>query len=106
MTELQDKVRPYGKIGEYLFQQMVDYNAAPCAGWTPGESWTLGDSPAIAVTLDPACGTTEWQEARYINADTSYGEPIPGRMICVFRRIDSRYLLEDFYAKLKLTETD
>jgi len=25
-AELQDKVRPHGKIGAYLFRQMVDFN--------------------------------------------------------------------------------
>ena len=105
LAELQDKVKPCGKIGAYLFQQMIDYNNTPRAGWTPGESWTLGDSPAVAVTLDPSCGTAKWQQARYVNADTAYGDSIPGRMIRVFQRIDSRYLLEDFYAKLKLTQT-
>ena len=104
LAEIQDKVKPCGAIGRYLFEQMVAYNRLPAAAWTPGESWSLGDSPSVAVALDPACGKARLQQAYRVNPDTSYGPPIEGRKILVYHRIDSRYLLEDFFSKLRLTQ--
>lgn len=106
LAELQEKVKPCGAIGQYLFEQMVAYNDLPTTGWTPGESWSLGDSPSVAVTLDPACGTARMRQAYRVNDDTSCGEPIEGRKILIYERIDSRYLLEDFFAKLRLTQQE
>lgn len=57
LAEIQKRIYPYGKIGKHLFENMVNYNMSKGAGWTPGESWSLGDSPAIGVALDPNCGT-------------------------------------------------
>ena len=103
LAELQDRVKPCGAIGKYLFEQMTAYNDLPTTQWTPGESWTLGDSPSVAVTLDPACGEYRMRQVLRVRPDTSYGEPIPNKLIRVYHRIDSRYLLEDFIAKLRLT---
>ena len=102
LAELQEQVRPYGEIGRYLFEQMTAYNATPEAAWTAGESWSLGDSPSVAAVLHPACGRTEMTEARQVNADTSYASCFGGKKIRVYRDMDSRYLLGDFYAKLHL----
>jgi Inosine-uridine nucleoside N-ribohydrolase len=104
LAELQEQVMPYGAIGQYLFDQMIAYNATPAASWTQGESWSLGDSPAVAAVLHPTCGRTVMQTVRHVNDDTSYS-PLPeGRKILVYRDLDSRYLLGDFYAKLHLNE--
>ena len=56
LAELQQKVLPCGKIGRHLFENMVTYNNSPAVGWTKGESWSLGDSPAVGVELNPDCG--------------------------------------------------
>ena len=104
LAELQTKVRPMGAIGRYLFDQMIAYNDLPSTTWTPGESWSLGDSPSVAVTLDPQCGVYEMRQALQVKPDTSYGEAIRDKVIRVYRSIDSRYLLEDFFAKLQLTQ--
>lgn len=102
LAELQEQVMPFGKIGRYLFEQMTAYNATPEAAWTAGESWSLGDSPSVAAVLHPACGRTEMQEVRRVNEDTSYSPADCGKKIRVYRNMDSRYLLGDFYAKLHL----
>ena len=102
LAELQEQVLPYGEIGRYLFEQMTAYNATPGADWTAGESWSLGDSPSVAAVLHPACGRTERRSVCRVNEDTSYS-PLPGgREILVYKDMDSRYLLGDFYAKLHL----
>lgn len=104
LAELQTKVRPFGAIGRYLFDQMIAYNDLPSTTWTPGESWSLGDSPSVAVTLDPQCGRYSMRQALRIKPDTSYGEAVRDKVIRVYESIDSRYLLEDFFAKLQLKQ--
>lgn len=106
LAELQQKVLPCGKIGRHLFENMVAYNNSPAAGWTKGESWSLGDSPAIGVALNPDCGHYIEHEAPFVNEDTScsFGKGNP--KIRIYTDIDSRYLLEDFFAKLQLNYGD
>ncbi|MBQ9120169.1 MAG: nucleoside hydrolase [Lachnospiraceae bacterium] len=102
LAEIQDRIAPCGRIGRHLFENMVNYNMQPCAGWTDGESWALGDSPAVGVALKPNCGQYVYREAPIFNPDTSYRFE-PGRpMIRVYTSIDSRYILEDFISKLRL----
>lgn len=102
LAELQKKVLPCGEIGNHLFYQMTEYNCSPYAGWTMGESWSLGDSPAVAVTMDPCCGTYIERKAPFIQADTTYCEVTEGPMIRVYTHVDSRFVLEDFISKLQL----
>ncbi len=102
LAELQRKVAPCGAAGCYLFEQMVTYNVTERARWTAGESWSLGDSPAVAVVLMPSCGEAKKQPPRRVCADTSYGETLDARPITVYESVDSRYILEDFFAKLTL----
>lgn len=55
---------------------------------TAGESWTLGDSPAVGVVLDPDCGFYHETEAPIILDDTTNkfekGRPKTG---CIHRWI-------------------
>ena len=103
IAELQEQVYPCGPAGRYLFEQLAAYNASPAADWNMGESWSLGDSPSVAAVLNPRCGRTSLQKVREVLEDTSYGAEVPGvREILVYRDMDSRYLLGDFYAKLRL----
>ena len=102
LAELKVKVEPYGKIGHHLYHNMIDYNLSERAGWTKGESWSLGDSPAIALAINPDCGKYVMEEAPFINEDTS-SSPLPGApKIRIYTSIDSRFILEDFFAKLQL----
>ena len=102
LAELKLKVSPYGKIGKHLYENMIEYNMSPNAGWTKGESWSLGDSPAIALALNPDCGKYSFEPAPYINEDTS-SSVMPGNpVIRIYKNVDSRYILEDFFAKLQL----
>ena len=104
IAELQERVRPCGPGGRYLFDQLAEYNASPAADWNMGESWSLGDSPSVAAVLNLRCGKVSLQKVREVREDTSYGIGIPGvREILVYREMDSRYLLEDFFAKLRFS---
>lgn len=98
-AELQTKVRPYGKIGRYLFDEMQDLGMK--ASWICGECWGLGDSPAVGLALNPGCGRYNMRKAPIVNQKCEYiGEN--ENMIRVYHEIDSRFILEDFFAKMKI----
>ena len=102
LAELQKKVYPCGKIGKHLFENMINYNMSEHAGWTAGESWSLGDSPAVGVVLDPNCGQYVYREAPIFEEDTTYRFEAGRPMIRVYTSINSRFILEDFISKLEL----
>ena len=102
LAELKEKVEPYGKIGHHLYQNMIDYNLSDRAAWTQGESWSLGDSPAIAIAINPGCGKYNMEPAPFVNEDTSSSAKPGSPIIRVYKSVDSRFILEDFFAKLHL----
>lgn len=107
LAELQIKVKPYGKIGRYLFEQTVEFNnqALNSDTWPQGEAWTLGDEGCICALLQ------EWErsdgyemiEAPGISEeDMSYSFGTGNRKIRVYHILDARLDLEDFFAKLQI----
>lgn len=102
LSELKLKVEPCGDIGRHLFENMITYNLSDGAGWTQGESWSLGDSPAIAIAINPGCGRFILAPAPYVKEDTSSEYKSDNPTIRIYKDVDSRYILEDFYAKLML----
>ena len=102
LAELEYKVAPCGAIGSYLFRQMAAYSISPAAGWAPAESWALGDNPAVGAALHPDYGSRTRIPAHRVRQDTGYEKDGDGPMITVYQDIDQRYLLEDFFAKLRL----
>lgn len=102
IAEIQRRIAPCGKIGEHLFTQLVDYNNSEFAFWTKGESWSLGDSPAIALALNPDCGHFVMARAPFVAEDTSSEVCETNPVVRIYKDIDSRYILEDLIAKLEL----
>ena len=102
LAEIQRRIRPCGRIGEHLFRNMADYNMSQFAGWTQGESWSLGDSPAIAIALNPGCGHYHYAKAPLVAEDTSSEIKEDNPQIRIYTDVDSRYILEDFIAKLEI----
>ena len=103
LAEIERRIAPCGAIGKHLFENMVEYNLSEQAGWTQGESWSLGDSPAIAIAMNPGCGHYEMAHAPIVSEDTTSlrgGEDRP--LIRVYKDVDSRYILEDLIAKLEI----
>ena len=98
-AELEAKVSPCGEIGKYLFDEMQDYGQTE--DWTNGESWVLGDSPAIGLAINHNCGQFEIKPAPIADKGGYYVGSTE-HMIRVYNRVDPRYILEDFFAKLKL----
>lgn len=99
-AELQMKVMHCGKIGKYLFDEMQ--NLGMTAEWISGECWSLGDSPAIGLALNPGCGHYETRAAPIVDEEGHYIEEVKNHTIRVYHQIDSRYILEDFFAKLAI----
>ena len=104
LAELQSRVAPCGKIGEYLFRQMVEFNDAYAdSEWPHGETWCIGDQPTIGVFLeDKERVNYTMRHAPYVRPDYTYEEREDSKWIRVYHTIDARLLLEDFYAKLQL----
>lgn len=97
-AELRRRVEPCGELGRYLSQTVVDFNSEHHR--VPVESRSLGDSPAIALMLDPWCasfrrrGPVRFTEAGHCVPAHSGGE------VLVVEQIDVRFFLEDMFAKL------
>ncbi|SCY42391.1 nucleoside hydrolase [Butyrivibrio sp. INlla14] len=102
LSEIQRRISPCGRIGQHLFNNMVDYNNSEGAGWTQGESWSLGDSPAIAIAINPGCGHYHEAVAPLVLDDTSSAVKEDNPRIRIYTDVDSRYILEDFIAKLEI----
>lgn len=119
IAELAVKVKPYGEIGNYLFQQLIDFNNdfvekfVPLAiengvdpealkGWPKGEMWHLGDSPVVSLLLDDHQYGYDMKPAPRITEDMKYVHYQKERLVRWYHYVDSRFTLEDFFAKLKL----
>ena len=98
-AELYERVRPYGEIGKYLAENVVGFNNA----WEsrPAEYRILGDSPSIGVMLFPDCGKWSCMPAPELDETMRYIHNRSHRPIRVYETIDSRFILEDFFAKIK-----
>ena len=97
-AELQERCAGKGPIGDYLVEQLIDWNLRVHQG--PIEHRSLGDTPALSVILNPMGGMSEWRPAPEFNSHMNYVHTGRNRPIKVYDTIDVRYILEDFYAKL------
>ncbi|GGG22618.1 nucleoside hydrolase [Paenibacillus abyssi] len=103
LAELMYKVKPCGAIGDYLYQQLVDFNnSMTYPQWPKGEMWSLGDSPAISLLLDDHEYGYEYMSAPRITQDMYYVHDQKERMVRVYHYVDPRFTLEDMFAKLAL----
>jgi len=109
-SELQEKVYPYGKVGKYLFEQLVEFNTQIATiynnPWPGGESWSLGDSPVVGLMLDHHNFDYTMREAPSIDSEMKYHFDGNGRQIRVYNKVDHRFILEDMFSKLKLNYGD
>ncbi|MFD3444447.1 nucleoside hydrolase [Microbacteriaceae bacterium 4G12] len=97
-AELRRRVEPHGALGEYLVQTVADFNRVHHR--VPVESRSLGDSPAIALMLDPWCAVFRRQSPVRFTATGHWEPAASGSEVSVVQQIDVRYLLEDMFAKL------
>ena len=103
-AEMNYRVAPYGKIGRYLFDQLIEFvgNIDPNGKTWFGESWCLGDSPTIGLLLNPHEYGYEVHPAPQYSKEMYYIHTENNRPIRIYSKMDSRFLLEDFYSKLAL----
>ena len=97
-AEMFRKVAPCGEIGNYLCQNVVEFNKA--GNGRPKEFRVLGDSPAVGLMLFEDCGEWEWKPAPEFSPEMRYIHTGVNRPIRVYKNINSRFILEDFYAKI------
>ncbi len=102
-AEMYDKVYPCGEIGKYLVENVIAFNNE----WLsrPIEHRGLGDSPAIGIIMFNDCGEWEYRPAPTFDEKMNYIHEGKYRPIKVYKSIDNRFILEDFYAKLRLYTT-
>lgn len=109
LDELREHIRPCGKIGQYLYDELMktilfnDHNGKPM-----GEVYALGDSPLVLLSAlqtgyaqDPASSYYRLVPCPRLNADGTYTPNPQGRPIRVYTRLDIRLMLADFEAKMK-----
>ena len=123
---LYEKVYPCGEIGKYLYEHMVKdvmsmfaqlmsdsdkkppfadnkSKGAQRAAYFGGESWRVGDSPVVGLMMDDHDNHYTIEGAPRFNIpDCTYQlRPDNERKIRVYNYVDSHFILDDFYAKLK-----
>lgn len=113
-AELALKVKPCGRVGQYLWNALMQFNEShrTSRGWPRGEDWTLGDSPLVTVLMATHAGTDKFDvvPAPHITEDLKYEIPVPAQEVMegeihtirIYRSIDVRMVLEDFFSKLQL----
>lgn len=103
LTELEVKVGGCGEVGSYLFRQLVEFNDSLSEQlfWPNGENWCLGDSPVVGLMMDQMRFLSEEKEAPVVARDLKYHFSGQGRKIRVYHDINDRFILEDFFAKIK-----
>ncbi|QHC57587.1 nucleoside hydrolase [Rathayibacter sp. VKM Ac-2760] len=97
-AELRTRLGGTSPLGDYLVDQLIAFNATIPYG--PLDFRSLGDSPAIGAVMNPAGG--RWREVPAPRF-TPAGDLQPGvgpHSIRVCDSFDTRWLLEDLFAKL------
>lgn len=105
LAELEYRVRPCGEIGAYLCDQLEEHShedGPRHSAFRTGETWVLGDSPAVGLLLYEHRFCFDWVPAPLITQDQTYVHTGLNRPIRVYNTIDSRLILEDLYSKLAL----
>jgi hypothetical protein len=104
-VELECKVRPYGAIGRYLFDQLIAHTheeGPRKSSFRSGESWVLGDNPSIGIILYEHRFGFDTIPAPDITGEMHYVHTGRNPAIRVYNTIDSRLILEDMFCKIKL----
>ena len=103
LAELEYRVYPYGKIGKYLFRQLVDYNNAVANRnhWSTGEGWCLGIHLLLGFLLNDHGYCCETHPAPLFSEDMYYIHDQKNRPIRIYQEIDARFVLKIFMLNLR-----
>lgn len=103
-TELEERLRGTSALGDYLVDQLLAFNARVDYG--PLDFRSLGDSPAIGAVMNPLAARWSLQPPPRFTADGDVdGTHDDGRRIRVCEAFDTRWLIEDMFAKLRALGT-
>ena len=104
LAELQLKVRPCGRIGRFLFDEVMEFFELmkKYPAWPKAESLDICDLTVIGLMLEEHNYSYTWRQAPHIGSDMFYRDNHENRPIRVYEDIDGRYILEDFFAKLMI----
>ena len=108
-SELVLKVKPQGKIGSYLCNELESLMTKINRYVNIGETYILGDSPLVLLTAlqssfesDPSSSSYVIKKAPKINTQGSYEFNDTARPIRVYTWLDVNLMFSDFFAKLEL----
>ncbi|WP_432989526.1 nucleoside hydrolase [Dactylosporangium sp. CA-233914] len=110
-AELELELGQAGKVGNYLLDALDDFLVGLRKVITPGDAYSLGDSPLALLTalygFSPTgptggAGTFEQLKTPRLNADMTYTPQANGRPIKVYEALDTRTMHGDLFAKLRL----
>ena len=106
-AELTLKFKNNGPTGTYLMKKLDELFAK--ANYNLGESYVLGDSPLVLFTAlqsswesDPSSSLYVIKNKPSVNDKGQYTVSQTSGKIRVYTRLDTRLMLDDFYAKLCL----
>lgn len=105
LAELEYRVKPHGELGNYLFKQLVEFGHTEAAINTiirTGECWCLGDSPVVGLLLCDHEYHYDWLPAPEFTQDMRYIHERNNRPIRIYKDVNSRFILEDFFIKLAM----
>lgn len=105
LAELEENIYEAGPIGKYLFEQLRDYNNSETAiisDFRSGETWVIGDSPAIGLLLYEHRFHYELMRAPSVDNNGIYDFSTNNRMIRMYKYIDNRLIINDLFSKIKL----
>lgn len=121
-SELQAFVAPYGAIGEWLYRKVADAPLRFRNALNMGETWTMGDNPLVMLTALADWGPSgQSRPFRYeghgssvfdevaaprLNDDGTFSLRSEGRKIRIYKSIDTRMMLQDMFAKLRMNYPD
>lgn len=99
VSAMRSRLQPMSPFGAWLYDRFT----TPPDFVDLSGTWPLGDSPLVLLTaLSGESSHYDEQPARRILPDLAYGEPVPGRTIRVYDRLDSWLVFEDFLALMDL----
>jgi hypothetical protein len=111
-AELARRVRPHGRIGEYLYRSIehemrTPYPDGPATGL--GETYVMGDSPLVTFSALQSAYQPDTSSSRHvvrpapeIGDDGHYVDRPDGRPIRIYVEGDVRLTFEDLYLKLEM----
>jgi inosine-uridine nucleoside N-ribohydrolase len=109
-AELLVKVKPRGRVGNYLYSQLERImNLTHQFHMNLGEVYILGDSPLVLLTAlqssfepDPSSSDYVIKLSPRVNEQGNYEYSAKGRPIRVYTKLDVHLMFNDFLAKLEL----